>query len=207
MKKESFRTVNDIPGGFKICEYEGYVIVYKYLSSINNELLQMFDKENEPLYHKSKMLVMPRNECHAPGNDLGFYHRGSNIFLVDKNKLYIPTRSGSKDMFPGYKEISVGEHVKINETYEQAAIRGLKEELGQESSPLNFLFDMRIDYQDKNGRNFEWARYFLVEYSGQDIRLSNEAKAGEWVDIGKIKKKGAFRKDQIGALELFLKSY
>jgi len=60
-----------------------------------------------------------------------------NIFVFNKEgKLLLPERSMNRRIFPGCFDFSCGEHVLAGEDYYDAAIRGLKEELGIENPKL-----------------------------------------------------------------------
>ncbi|MBI2596548.1 NUDIX domain-containing protein [Candidatus Daviesbacteria bacterium] len=63
----------------------------------------------------------------------GLLHRASHILIKNsKDQIYLQKRSLPKKLLPGYWDISAAEHLKVGETFEQAAKRGLKEELGIE---------------------------------------------------------------------------
>lgn len=57
------------------------------------------------------------------------------IFTSD-NKIIVPKRSSNRRVFPNCYDCSVGGHVSSGETYEEAAYRELKEELGIENVEL-----------------------------------------------------------------------
>lgn len=57
------------------------------------------------------------------------------IFTSD-NKIIVPKRSSNRRIFPNCYDCSVGGHVSSGETYEEAAYRELKEELGIENVKL-----------------------------------------------------------------------
>ena len=57
------------------------------------------------------------------------------IFTSD-NKIIVPKRSSNRRLFPNCYDCSVGGHVSSGESYEQAAYRELKEELGIENVTL-----------------------------------------------------------------------
>jgi len=57
-------------------------------------------------------------------------YRVVNIFVFNSNgKILLPKRDSTRKIFPNCYDFSCGEHVKSGETYEQAATRGLNEEL------------------------------------------------------------------------------
>lgn len=57
-------------------------------------------------------------------------YRVVNIFVFNsEGNVLLPKRDSSRKIFPNYYDFSCGEHVLSGESYEEAAIRGLKEEL------------------------------------------------------------------------------
>ena len=186
-------------------ETENFIILYE--KKRLGELFQIFDSEDKPVIVEGKKLLFYREECHGEGS-LGsyFFHRGSNVFLVDRDKVYIQCRGEDKDLFPGYADLAAGEHLKIGESYDAGAIRGLKEEAGinVDKSRLKLLFKKKI----LDPLNKEWASYYRVDYDGEEIKLSKESKFGAWISLKKLKDPGflkTFRRDQVEALEMFLR--
>lgn len=60
----------------------------------------------------------------------GLIHQVVRIFVFnDKNELYLQKR-GANQTFPNTWDQSAGGHVDEGETYEEAALRELQEELG-----------------------------------------------------------------------------
>ena len=54
-----------------------------------------------------------------------------NIIIADdENKIIVPKRSSNRKIFPNCYDFSVGGHVNSGESYNEAAYRELKEELG-----------------------------------------------------------------------------
>lgn len=75
-------------------------------------------------------------------------HRIVHIFVINlkTNDIYLQKRSDTVSFLPGYYCTSAGGHVKSGETYEEAAKRELKEEIGidlpiHKLTPLNFISD------------------------------------------------------------------
>jgi isopentenyldiphosphate isomerase len=61
----------------------------------------------------------------------GLQHRGVHVLLgTPEGRLLVQQRSKYQDTFPLALDCSVSEHVKAGEGYQQAAERGLQEELG-----------------------------------------------------------------------------
>jgi len=72
----------------------------------------------------------------------GLHHnvRVVNIFILNsEGKILLPKRTMTKKIFPGCFDFSCGEHVLSGETYDEAAIRGLKEELDIKELKLETL--------------------------------------------------------------------
>jgi isopentenyldiphosphate isomerase len=69
-----------------------------------------------------------RRECH--GNP-GLIHRAVHVLLFSsRGELFLQKRSPTKDIQPGKWDTSVGGHLNVGETYAQAALRELEEEMG-----------------------------------------------------------------------------
>jgi isopentenyldiphosphate isomerase len=109
---------------------------------------------------------------------VGGYLRAVGVFLINSdNKLWIPIRSTSKKIAPGGYDFSAGEHVQAGESFEQAAIRGLAEELNIDAHPENlqelgllhptetlhyfnniyiYPYDVSPDYDKTDYTSYEW---------------------------------------------------
>ena len=109
----------------------------------------------------------PRSECH--GNP-ALVHRAAHILVFNKDgDLLLQLRSKSKDIQPGKWDTSVGGHLGVGETYEQAGVREMAEELGIKGQTLNYLYD----YPLRNEVESENIRSFYVNYDG-DIKFQKE---------------------------------
>lgn len=86
-----------------------------------SEYFETFSEDGEPNG------LVERSEVHR----LGLWHRASNVFLFRTDgKLVVQRRHDSKDVCPGAWDLSVAEHLVPGESFEDGAIRGLREELG-----------------------------------------------------------------------------
>ncbi|HLD03008.1 MAG TPA: NUDIX domain-containing protein [Candidatus Nanoarchaeia archaeon] len=80
-------------------------------------------------------------------------HRIVHVFVLnpDDGKVYLQKRSEKVQFLPGYYCTSAGGHVRSGESYENAAKRELKEELGIEAdvhfgTELKFISDEHIRF-------------------------------------------------------------
>ena len=68
-----------------------------------------------------------RDKCHKDG----LLHRGIYIIITNsKKEILLQKRSMKKDLYPGLWTTSVSGHVDCGESYEKAAHREMKEEIG-----------------------------------------------------------------------------
>jgi len=89
------------------------------------EQLDLVDSNDQPIGVISRQEVLGLEE-----NGRGFT-RAVGIFVVnDQGELWIPQRGEHKKIAPGGLDFSAGEHVAHGESYRQAGLRGLQEELG-----------------------------------------------------------------------------
>ncbi len=77
----------------------------------------------------------------------GLQHRGVHVFLFDADgRMLVQKRSADRANSPSLLDCSVSEHVQAGESYLDAAIRGMKEELGMERIDLKPLGKIRMEY-------------------------------------------------------------
>ncbi len=120
----------------------------------------------------------------------GLWHRGVHIFLCnEKDELLVQCRSESKDKFPGRLDCSVSEHVRMGETYEEAAARGLMEELSL-TTRLKPLLYFRMNYGPNDNmiaKLFESRYESPIGYNSDEIAELTFLTADEQTDL--VKKK------------------
>lgn len=105
----------------------------------------------------------PRSECH--GNP-ALIHRVAHVLVVNADgDMLLQKRSPYKDIQPGKWDTSVGGHLDLGESYYEAAVREMREELGLTGLPLTFLYKSKI----RNAIESENIATFLTRYDG-DIR-------------------------------------
>jgi len=77
----------------------------------------------------------------------GLWHRGVHVFLFnEQGEMLIQKRSAERANSPSLLDCSVSEHVKAGESYLEAAVRGLKEEMGVESIELSLRGKIQMNY-------------------------------------------------------------
>ena len=118
----------------------------------------------------------------------GLLHRASHVLIKNSmGQIYLQKRSGNKKILPGYWDISSSEHLKLGENFEQAAKRGLKEELGIETQ-----LTLIRDSHHQTSRN----------ELGGEILLENELVA---LFEGVFDGEGKFYKEEISEVRVFTK--
>lgn len=101
-----------------------------------------------------------RSECH--GNP-ALIHRAVHVLVVNGDgALLLQKRSDLKDIQPGKWDTSVGGHLESGESYRDAAVREMHEELGLTGLPLTFLYTSKI----RNAIESENIATFLTRHDG-----------------------------------------
>jgi isopentenyl-diphosphate Delta-isomerase len=80
-------------------------------------------------------------------HQVGLQHRGVHVLLfTDLDKMLVQKRSADRAASSLLLDCSVSEHVKAGESYLDAAIRGMKEELGLRGIEINPLVLIKMNY-------------------------------------------------------------
>jgi isopentenyl-diphosphate Delta-isomerase len=86
-------------------------------------------------------------QMRSVAHQLGLQHRGVHIFLfTPERKLLVQKRSKDRAQYSSALDCSVSEHVKAGESYLEAAVRGMKEEMGVEGIEVKPLVKFRMNY-------------------------------------------------------------
>ena len=122
-----------------------------------------------------------RSECH----DNGLIHRSVMFFVFDsKGRVLVTKRTQNKDFFPGYWSIVLGGHVRSGESYEEAAVREIEEEIG--ISPKRILisfFKKRIPEEKEN------VKVFGVVAEDKLKLNEDELESGEFLTFNRLEKR------------------
>ncbi len=101
------------------------------------ELLDIVNDEDMVIDRQTRTLA----------HQLGLQHRGAHVFLFTQDeKMLVQKRSAERAACPSMLDCSVSEHVKAGESYLEAAMRGMKEELGVTGIEIHPLVTFRMNY-------------------------------------------------------------
>jgi isopentenyldiphosphate isomerase len=119
-----------------------------------------------------------RSECH----EKGWIHRSVMFFVFDANKKVLVTkRTQNKDFFPGFYSIVLGGHVRSGESYEEAVVREIAEEIGVDTPPY-FIgsFKKRIPEEKEN------VKVFGVVVKDKIKLNEDELESGEFLEFNEL---------------------
>ena len=104
------------------------------------ELFVVVDKDDNIVDYRI------RYDCH---HDKSLIHRSIGVVLFnDKGEILLQKRSMLKDTHPGFYTLSVSGHVTKGQTYEEAALREMQEEIGIQTEltfAVKFLSELEIE--------------------------------------------------------------
>lgn len=155
------------------------------------EMFDIFD-ENESLIGCERRSVV---------HQTGAWHRSTNVLLFDdaSHKLLVQQRAAHKDVCPLHWDLSVAEHCKRGESYLDAAVRGVREELGLALDATRFTAlrraPVRFQYESGATRDNEFNVSFRVDITAAEIAAirfdDGEVCAVDWLapsDIAALQK-------------------
>ncbi len=162
---------------------------------------EFFDIVDE---HDAVVGSRPGREC----VNMGLLHRAILVFLTNpKGEVYLQKRASDLLFYPGHWSASVTGHVSSGETYLQAAMREVKEELGIDCELMELGKFMTPKWK-LDGRT-EWEFITVFEgSSSSEITLSDETEEGRFVSKKEFKQlvesnPEAFTPDTLLALEYY----
>ncbi|MFH1506166.1 MAG: NUDIX domain-containing protein [archaeon] len=134
-------------------------------------------------------------------------HRGVIVWVVNsKDQLLVEKRATHRAYFPGYYDVSVGGQVEAGESYEAAAQRELKEEVGIKGK-LHFI----ASYDEFSDNHKEKRRVYVCCCEGPFKPEAREMKTVRFLSRDQIKRlmekdEAKFTPDFRIAFELYLES-
>ena len=122
-----------------------------------------------------------RAECH----EQGLIHRSVMFFVFDsERKVLVTKRTQNKDFFPGYWSLVLGGHVQSGESYEEAVVRKIKEEIGISVKPyLISFFKKRIPEEKEN------VKVYGVKAEDKIKLNEDELESGEFLTFDGLEKR------------------
>lgn len=139
--------------------------------------------------------LAPRDRVHREG----LWHRSVNVFLFRSDgRLLLQRRHDSKDVCPGAWDVSVAEHLKPGESFEEAARRGLAEELGinpPDVTPIGDVTWSKVAPAGSNVRDFELQQCFRVVSDEDIVAAADEVADWRLVELDDLRRALAERPD------------
>lgn len=125
-----------------------------------------------------------RRECHQ---DRNLIHRAIDVVLFNtKGEIAFQKRSITKDTSPGFYSVSASGHVSKGESYLQAALREMEEEIGIKNIELEYV----TTQLDESPKEKEMFTLFKGVYDG-NFKVNKEEVEGIYclnkLSVAKIK--------------------
>lgn len=152
-------------------------IVKKYLHEKNSgdNKLDVIDEDNNVIGQET------RKKIHQEG----LLHREIHVwFYNSKGEVFFQKRADDKDTFPGLLDATVGGHVEIGDSYEEAAVEESLEEAGLKISSKDLkeiLFLRKKSFDRLTGTmNNVWRKIFVYNFSGgiEDLQVEIGSASG-----------------------------
>ncbi len=144
---------------------------------MNGEMVIVVDEKDKFIREEDKL------KCHLGE---GVLHRAFIVMVFSGDKILLTKRSNKKFLWPCYWDGSVASHVRNGESYEEAAKRRLKEEIGIDSKPW-FLskFKYKSKYKDV-GVEYEICAVLKADLNSK-LRINyDEISEYKFVNIKKV---------------------
>lgn len=139
-----------------------------------------------------------RSRVHARG----LKHRSVHILIFDSSgRLFLQKRTATKDSAPLSWDSSAAGHLESGETYDEAVLRELDEELGVklELVPERLL---KIDARPETG--WEFTRVYRLVHDGPFVLNAAEIECGEWANPTAITRRIEERPDGFASSFVFI---
>lgn len=126
-----------------------------------------------------------RRESRAEMRRANLLHRAVYVLVQSsRGELFVHRRTESKDLYPGYWDVTIGGVVAAGEDYPAAARRELHEELGVAPALLETLGALR--YEDACTRVL--GAVFLALHDGPFTLQAEEIASGEFLPIAEVER-------------------
>ena len=149
--------------------------MFSRFTLMNEEIFDVVDEQDRVVQQEKRSVV------HAQG----LLHRAVHVLVFNqRNELFLQKRSMTKDVAPGCWDSSCCGHVHAGETYDEAAIRELQEELGLRLNKNIITFLFKIAACEETG--YEFAQVYRLEHEGPFELHPEEIETGEWFTIDQV---------------------
>ena len=164
---------------------------------MKEEYVYHVDEEDNVIEKVSRKEMRSKNLC----------HRGTGILTFNSHgDILVHKRNNTKDLFPGYYDMTNGGAVEFGESYEESAKREIEEEIGAKDVKLQFLFKFKYDKGDNNC----FISVYKMIYDGKITFQKEEIESGEFMSVEKLKKMiniKPFSPDSISLFNKYLEEY
>jgi len=145
----------------------------------DKELLDIVDERD---------IVIKKGVSREEAHQKKLLHRAILVFVFNsKGQIFVQERSPVKDVYPGLLVASCSGHVLSGETYKEAAVRELREELGVEANPK--LIERAASFTVENPADFENDALFVLEGYDKPIQINRqEIISGRYYSIPELTK-------------------
>ncbi|MBI2579978.1 MAG: NUDIX domain-containing protein [Candidatus Aenigmarchaeota archaeon] len=141
-----------------------------------------------------------RKECHSNPK---LIHRGVFVLILNsKGQLLLQKRSMKKDLSPGKWTCSASGHNDMGESYEDAAMRETREELGIETG-LEFMFLVKFRHETESEND----RIFIGVHDGPFHPNRDELDEVKFFDMEEVRKMVEEKKSVTPGSVLVLENY
>lgn len=108
-------------------------------------------------------------EMRSAVHQQGLWHRGVHVFLFnEQGEMLVQQRGADRANSPSLWDCSVSEHVKAGESYREAAIRGLREEMGVEGVDISLRGKIKMEYGFNDN---EISEIYEGKLNGQSVQF------------------------------------
>ena len=141
---------------------------------ISKDKLILVDSEDNVLGFGDK------EECH---NGDGILHRAFSVFIFNsKGELLLQQRSKTKRLWPMYWSNSCCSHPAPEETYEEAALRRISEELGIRTPlKMHYKFEYQAKFSEEAGSEHEMCAVLSGVCDDKLSPNTDEIEAVRWI--------------------------
>ncbi len=158
---------------------DGAVIFYKY---VGKSIIDILDESGKIIRQVTRKELREK----------ALLNRVARIIVFNsEGKILAQKRSMKKDIYPGMWDIGVAGTLETGESYEETAVRELKEELGIKTNELECIFNAKLRSGKANANYQVYRIVFDGRISKQDdeideIKFLNENELNDYLANGKL---------------------